>query len=175
MTEIPDAFPSNGRVFESTRERRFLGLAIETLVHDVSPVGDGEVAERITDYLFGEGQPPEDIPAYVEMEDGLLRLSNPPFLTGGIALSKDDEYVLRAGLDSDLQLLIDPPVWITVRGPLDGVVETFEQILVEIYRTKGRRLEMIDNGAIDPDAFADGEVAVEWTVDDASRPPSLDG
>lgn len=170
MTTIPSAFPTTGQVFDANRETRFLALAIETVVHDMSPVGDEEVAEQITDYLFGESSPPEEIPEYVEIKRGNLLLSNPPFLIAETRISKTDEYLLETGFDSDLQLLIDPPVWVTVRGPFGKVVETFEQILAEIYRTKGRRLEMIDNSVIDPDTFAaqENSVTVAWTVENSS-------
>lgn len=176
MTAIPSSFSTTGQIFDATREKRFLALVIETLVHDMSPVGDEEVAEQITDYLFGDGPPPEEIPEYVEVKRGNLLLSNPPFLKGELRLSKTNGYLLEVGLDSDLQLLIEPPVWITVRGPFGEVVETLEQIFAEIYRTKGRRLEMIDSEVIDPETFADQErsVTVEWTVKSPSQFSFLD-
>lgn len=160
-----------GQVFDTTREKRFLALVIETLVHDMSPVGDEEVAEQITDYLFGDGPPPEEIPEYVEVKRGNLLLSNPPFLMAEMNISRTDEYLLEVSFDSNLQLLIKPPVWVTVRGPFGKVVETIEQILAEIYRTKGRRLEMIDSKVVDPETFADQEssVTVEWTSENPSR------
>lgn len=176
MTTIPSSFPTTGQVFDAPREKRFLALVIETLVHDVSPVGDEEVAEQITDYIFGERPPPEEIPEYVEVKRGNLLLSNPPFLMAEISVSKNDDYLLEVNIDSELPLLIEPPVWVTVQGPFGKVVETLEQIFAEIYRTKGRRLEMIDSKVIDPETFTDREnsVTVNWAVKDTSRFAFLD-
>jgi hypothetical protein len=142
----------------------------------MSPVGDEKVAEQITDYLFGESSSPEEVPEYVKIKRETLLLSNPPFLMAEIRISETDEYRLEAGFDSDLQLLINPPVWVTVQGPFGRIVETFEQILAEIYRTKGRRLEMIDSDIIDPGTFAvqENSVTVEWTVRNTSQFSFLD-
>ena len=156
MTDVPPSFPEEGTLFEGSRERRFLAVALETLVQDVSPVGDADVAGRLGGYSLGEEPPPGEAPEYVELDDGVVSLSNPPFLLADFDLRRvDGEYVLDVAFDSELKLLIDPPVEVTLRGSLEEVVETLEQMVAEIYRTRGRRLEMIDEGVVDPEEFAD--------------------
>lgn len=155
MTGVPPSFPDDGQVFEGSREERFLALAVETLVHDMSPVGDGEVAKGLGAYTLGEGPPPDGVPEYVELGDGHLSLSNPPFLMAEIDVRANGGYALDIGFDSDLKLLIDPPVEVTIEGDFGEVIGTLEQMIAEIYRTKGRRLEMIDSGAVGPEEFAE--------------------
>jgi hypothetical protein len=157
MTDVPASFPDEGRLFEGSREERFLAAALETLVQDVSPVGDRDVAGRLGGFSLGEEAPPEEPPEYVDLDDGRLSLSNPPFLLADIELRElreNDESVLEIEFDSELKLLIDPPVEVTLEGPFDELVEAFEQMVAEIYRTRGRRLEMIDEGVVDPEEFA---------------------
>lgn len=153
MTDALDSFPNDNRVFDGDRAERFLAVTLETAVQDLSPVGDEDLARRLGEYTLGEAPPPEDVPEYVDLQDGHLTLSNPPFLMAELTLVEDDEYTLRIEFESDLQLLIDPPVCVTLDGPLLEVVGALEQMIAEIYRTKGRRLEMIDAGTIDTAAF----------------------
>ena len=155
--EVPSSFPAEGRLFEGTREERFLAVALETLVQDVSPVGDADAARALGDYSLGEGEPPPDAPEYVAFEDGEVSLTNPPFLLADVELeSEDDGYALRCAFDSELKLLIDPPVEVTLEAPsFDELLASFEQMVAEIYRTRGRRLEMIDEGVVDPEEFAE--------------------
>lgn len=155
MGTIPASFPAEGRVFEGRPERRFLALSIETLVHDVSPVGDGEVAKQLGAYTFGDGPPPAAVPAYVELEDDHLTVSNPPFLAAEIDVVEDDGHTLELAFDSELNLLIDPPVRVSFEGSLGEVVQAVEQLVAEIYRTKGRRLEMLDAGVVGAEDFMD--------------------
>lgn len=156
MTDVTPSFPNEGQLFEGSREERFLAVALETLVQDVSPVGDADVAKRLGGYSLGEEPAPEAAPEYVELVDGSVSLSNPPFLLADLDLRNDDgEYALDVAFDSELKLLIDPPVEVTLRGPFEEVIATFEQMVAEIYRTRGRRLEMIDEGVVDPEAFAE--------------------
>lgn len=155
MPDVPPSFPAAGGIFDGRREERFLAVAIETLVQDMSPAGDGDRADRLAAYSLGEASPPSSVPEYVELADGRLVLSNPPFLHGEIEISGNGEYVLAVALDSDLQLLIDPPVRVSVEAPFQEALETVEQMLAEIYRTRGRRLEMIDSGIVGPEDFAD--------------------
>lgn len=155
MAVIPAAFPAEGRVFSGDRELRFLALSLEMVVHDMSPVGDRDVAGQLWDYATGEGPPPDDSPTFVTLRHGRLDLENPPFLLAEIRVDRNDEYALEFAFDSELELLIDPPVEGTIEGSLETVVETAEQMLAEIYRTKGRRLEMLDAGVVDTEAFAE--------------------
>lgn len=155
MPEIPPSFPEEGRLFQGPRDERFLAVAIETLVQDVSPVGDADTARRLGAYSLGEGSPPSDAPEYVTLEEGRLRLSNPPFLEAQIEIERNDGYTLNSAFDSDLKLLVDPPVRISIHDQFRPALETIEQMLAEIYRTRGRRLEMIDNGIVGPEDFAD--------------------
>lgn len=152
VTVLPDSPPDGQRVFEGDDDERLLALALETAVQDMSPVGDDEMAKRLAGYTLGEEPPPAEAPEYVELEDGQLELSNPPFLLATIEVRSDgQEYVLEVGFDSELKLLIDPPVEVTITGAFEEVIETLEQTLAEIYRTKGRRLEQIDEGIVEPD------------------------
>ncbi|MDQ2052170.1 hypothetical protein RBH26_16955 [Natronolimnohabitans sp. A-GB9] len=153
MTNAFDALPNDNRVFDGEREERFLAVTLETVVQDMSPVGDEDLARQLGDYTLGEAPPPEDAPEYVELRDEHLTLSNPPFLMAELTPVESDEYTLRIEFKSDLQLLIDPPVCVTLDGSFLEVVTALEQLIAEIYRTKGRRLEMIDAGTIDTTAF----------------------
>lgn len=162
MTDVPQSFPADGRLFEGSRRERFLAVAVETLVQDVSPAGDRDVARDLGDYSLGDGAPPDGTPEYVELSDGSLTLTNPPFLLADVELNEkdgrrtDDEYVLHCEFDSELKLLIDPPVSVTLEAErFDDLLETFEQMIAEIYRTRGRRLEMLDEGVVNPEAFAE--------------------
>lgn len=156
-TEVPPSFPAAGGLFEGNREERFLAVALETLVQDVSPVGDAEAARALGEYSLGEAPPPAEAPEYVDLEDGALTLTNPPFLLAELELVTDDDgYALHCAFDSELELLIDPPVEVTLVGPsFDELLASFEQMVAEIYRTRGRRLEMIDEGVVDPEEFAE--------------------
>lgn len=102
-------------------------------------------------YVLGEEPPPEGVPEFVELSDGRIELSNPPFLRGTIYVVEDSERIaLEAEFDSELNLLIDPPVEVRLSGTPGEVVERMEQLVAEIYRTKGRHLEKIDAGVVDP-------------------------
>jgi hypothetical protein len=162
-----DGLPE-GDVFEGAADSRFVALALEALVQDMSPVGDGETARQLGGYTLGEEPPPESAPDYVSLEGDRLRLANEPFLVGEIRIERpgdpdggegseggsagegDGEYRLRARLDSELNLLIDPPVAVTFSGSLSAAVESMEGTLAQVYRTKGRYLEQIDAGVVDP-------------------------
>ena len=156
MTDVPPSFPEEGALFEGRREDRFLAVALETLVQDVSPVGDADAARRLGGYSLGDEDPPEDAPEYVSMDGDRIILENPPFLLGEIDLEYDGTYALHCAFDSELKLLIEPPVEVTLEADsLDDLVATFEQMIAEIYRTRGRRLEMLDEGVVDPEDFAE--------------------
>jgi len=155
MTAVPASFPDDGALFEGDRDERYLGVALETLVQDVSPTGDQETAKRLGGYMLGDESPPADAPEYVELTDGSVQLSNPPFLEARVDIAEREEYALSIEFDSELDLLIDPPVTVELAGRFEELVETLEQMLAEIYRTKGRRLEMIDSGVVDPEEFAE--------------------
>jgi hypothetical protein len=155
MTDVPPSFPERETVFDGSRAERFLAVALETAVHDVSPTGNRETAKQLGGYALGEESPPEGVPEYVDLDDGRLTMSNPPFLRAVVEITGTAEYELAIQFDSDLDLLIDPPVTVTLEGPIGELVETLEQMVAEIYRTKGRRLEMLDAGTVDPEAFAE--------------------
>lgn len=157
MTDVPPSFPVEGRLFEGDREVRFFAVALETLVQDVSPVGDGDVAGALGEYSLGEGAPPADTPEYVTLEDGIVTLENPPFLLAEFELAvADDGFEIGCAFDSELKLLIDPPVEVTIEGEsFEDALAAFEQMVAEIYRTRGRRLEMIDEGVVDPAEFSE--------------------
>ncbi|QLD87545.1 hypothetical protein HWV07_00240 [Natronomonas salina] len=155
MTDVPPSFPEEGQVFDGPRTERFLAVALETLVQDVSPVGDQDVARDLGAYSLGDSDPPEAAPEYVELEDGLLTLTNPPFLLAEIELDEDG-YALHCEFDSELKLLIEPPVEVALEAEsFDELLESFEQMIAEIYRTRGRRLEMLDEGVVDPEEFSE--------------------
>ena len=156
MTDVPPSFPEEGRVFDGPRRDRFLAVALETLVQDVSPVGDQDVARDLGAYSLGDSDPPEEAPEYIELEDGKLALTNPPFLLAEIELEADIGYALHCEFDSELKLLIEPPVAVTLEADsFDELLGSFEQMVAEIYRTRGRRLEMLDEGVVDPDEFSE--------------------
>jgi hypothetical protein len=150
-----DALPERPRVFDGPRDRRFLALAVETLVHDMSLDGDSEVARQLGGYALGEEDPPAAAPEYVALEGNRVELSNPPFVLGTVDVEdgspeKDGKYRLEAAFDSELNLLIDPPVEVTFEGSFDEVLEALEDTLAQVYRTKGRYLEQVDAGVTDP-------------------------
>lgn len=155
MTDVPPSFPDDERLFEGDRNRRFLAVALETVVQDVSPVGDTDLARRLGGYSLGDAAAPEAVPEYVSLEDGRIELRNPPFLLADIEFDSEDGYALECAFDSELQLLIEPPVAVTLRAEtFEELLEAFEQMIAEIYRTRGRRLEMLDEGVVDPQSFA---------------------
>lgn len=142
-------------MFDGPRDRRFLALAVETLVHDMSLDGDSEVARQLGGYALGEEDPPPAAPEYVALEGNRVELSNPPFVLGTVDVEdgspeKDGKYRLEAAFDSELNLLIDPPVEVTFEGSFDEVLEALEDTLAQVYRTKGRYLEQVDAGVTDP-------------------------
>jgi hypothetical protein len=150
-----DALPDWPRVFDGPRDRRFLALAVETLVHDVSLDGDADVARQLGGYALGEEGPPAEAPEYVSLDRDRLELSNPPFVLGTIDVEGGDpagegEYRLEAGFDSELNLLIDPPVEVAFEGEFEAVLEALEDTLAQVYRTRGRYLEQVDAGVTDP-------------------------
>lgn len=155
MTQRTWSVPAEGQVYSGTDRERYLALVLETLVHDVSPTGDEDVANQLGGYTLGEEPPPDSVPQFVTLEEDGLALSNPPFLMGTIERTEGGKFGLRLSLDSDLTLLIDPPVEITLAGPFLEVMRAVEQLLAEIYSTKGRRLEMIDNDVIDASQYLD--------------------
>jgi hypothetical protein len=143
-------------VFDGPTDRRFLALAVETLVHDMSLDGDDDAARRLGGYTLGEEEPPEGVPEYVTLDGDRLDLSNPPYVVGTIEIADLDEregeptYRVTAGFDSELNLLIDPPVEVTFEGTIEEVVEGLEGTLAQVYRTRGRYLEQIDAGVAEP-------------------------
>jgi hypothetical protein len=154
-----DTLPERPRVFDGPRDRRFLALAVETLVQDMSLDGDGEVARRLGGYALGEETPAPAAPEFVTLEGDRVELSNPPFVLGTVEVQGGDpdgdgdgngEYRLEAAFDSELNLLIDPPVEVTFQGSFDEVLEALEDTLAQVYRTKGRYLEQVDAGVADP-------------------------
>ncbi|MEF8887631.1 MAG: hypothetical protein V5A30_07460 [Haloarculaceae archaeon] len=150
-----DALPERPRVFDGPRDRRFLALAVETLVQDMSLDGDGDVARRLGGYALGEEDPPAEAPEFVTLEGDRVELSNPPFVLGTVDVegghpADEGEYRLEAAFDSELNLLIDPPVEVTFEGSFDEVLEALEDTLAQVYRTKGRYLEQVDAGVTDP-------------------------
>jgi hypothetical protein len=155
MAAISSSFPDDETVFEGTVEGRYLALVLETLVHDMSPTGDEHIAKQLGGYTVGTEPAPENVPEYVELNGDHLKLSNPPFLMADIDMSEGESYRLEIEFDSDLQLLLNPPVSVAIEGRFDEVIEILEQMCAEIYRTKGRRLEMIDAGVVEPEDFAD--------------------
>ena len=155
MTQHTWFVPAESRVYSGTDRERYLALVLETLVHDVSPAGDENVADQLGGYTLGEQPPPDSVPQFVTLEDGYLTVSNPPFLMGTIEIIEANEFGLRLLLDSNLTLLIDPPVEITLDSSFPAVTRAAEQLFAEIYSTKGRRLEMIDNNVIDTNQYLD--------------------
>jgi len=150
-----DALPERPRVFDGPRDRRFLALAVETLVQDMSLDGDAEVARQLGGYALGEEEPPGAVPEYVALDGDRVELSNPPFVLGTIDVEGGDpdgdgEYRLEAGFDSELNLLIDPPVEVVFEGSFEAVLEALEDTLAQVYRTRGRYLEQVDAGVTDP-------------------------
>jgi hypothetical protein len=155
MSDVPPSFPEEGALFEGDREERFLAVALETLVQDVSPVGDADVARSLGGYSLGDEPPPDEAPEYVSLEDGRITLTNPPFLLAEVEYEAHG-HALRCEFDSELKLLIEPPVEVTLEAAsFDELLEAFEQMIAEIYRTRGRRLEMLHEGVVDPGEFAE--------------------
>lgn len=149
MTDPLDRLPESPAVFDGTPVERYVALSLEALVHDVSLSGDRDTAMALGGYAEGEEPPPADVPAFVEVEDGRITVSNPPFLLAEVTLAEDEEFVLDAAFDSDLDLLIDPPVRVTYRGDLPTVVSDLEQTIASVYRTRGRHLEKIHEGVVE--------------------------
>jgi len=147
-----DALPDRPRVFDGARDRRFLALAIETLVQDMSLDGDADTARRLGGYALGEEAPPDETPEYVSLEADRVELSNPPFVLGTVEVhgGREEGYRLDAGFDSELNLLIDPPVEVVLEGDFETVLEALEHTLAQVYRTRGRYLEQVDAGVADP-------------------------
>jgi len=150
-----DALPDRPRVFDGPRDRRFLALAVETLVQDMSLGGDADVAKQLGGYALGEEEPPAETPEYVGLDGDRIELLNPPFVVGTVEVhgGRDDRgaaYRLDAGLDSELNLLIDPPVEVVLEGTFEEVLGALEDTLAQVYRTKGRYLEQVDAGVADP-------------------------
>ena len=150
MTDRLARLPAAQAVFEGSADRRFIALSIETLIHDVSLAGDRETAMALGAYMEGEGPPPDGVPDFVTLgDDGRIALSNPPFLEGELTVIEADGYTIEAAFDSDLHLLIEPPIEVTYRGSLDTVVSELEQTIATVYRTRGRHLEKLHEGLVD--------------------------
>ena len=150
-----DALPERPQVFDGPRDRRFLALAVETLVQDMSLDGDADVARQLGGYALGEEEPPAEAPEHVALDGDRVELSNPPFVLGTVEVhggcgEGGTEYRLEAGFDSELNLLIDPPVEVAFEGTFEEVLEALEDTLAQVYRTKGRYLEQVDAGVTDP-------------------------
>lgn len=76
-----------------SREARLLAVALETLVGDVPPVGDADVARRSGSTLSARSHLPRT-PGPVELDDGPVSLSNPPFLLMELDIKgATDDYV----------------------------------------------------------------------------------
>lgn len=139
MYEDLPSLPDAPRLFEGSDAERFLALSLEALIQDVSLSGDREAAVAVADYLLGDGDPPDEA-AFVERTDAGVRLSDPPFLHAEVEV-RSDPPGLRVAFDSDLELLVDPPVVVEYDGPIHEAVAALEQTIAEIYRTRGRHLE----------------------------------
>lgn len=151
MTDETSTLPRSPRVFDGSDPERLVAVSLETVIHDVSPTGDRKTAMQLGGYVLGEERPPDDVPEFVELSDGHIELSNPPFLLAEIDVDEGaGRITLEVALESELHLLIDPPVEVRLSGPPDEVVEQLEQTIAEIYRTRGRHLEKIDAGIVDP-------------------------
>lgn len=150
MSDRISTLPDSPRVFEGTETERLVAVSLETVVQDVSLDGDPDAAMQLGGYVLGEDPPPDDAPAFVSLSEGRVDLSNPPYLLGEIDVTEDDgELTLDVALDSELDLLLDPPVEVTLSGTTDDAVEQLEQLVAKIYRTRGRYLEKIDAGVAD--------------------------
>lgn len=150
-----DALPDRPRVFDGPRDRRFLALAVETLVQDMSLDGDAHIANQLGGYALGEEDPPAEAPEYVTLAGDRVELTNPPFVLGTVEVEGGDpagesEYRIEAGFGSELNLLIDPPVEVVFEGSFETVLEGLEDTLAQVYRTRGRYLEQVDAGVADP-------------------------
>ena len=153
MTDPLKTLPGSPRVFDGTRAERYVALSLETVIQDVSLSGDRETAMALGGYVVGEEPPPAGVPAFVELDDDKITISNPPFLLADVTLAAEDgphgdAYTLTAAFDSYLHLLIEPPVRVTYRGDLVTVVAEFEQTIAEVYRTRGRHLEKLIEGGV---------------------------
>lgn len=149
MTDSGEGLPPSPELVEGTRTQRYVALTLETLVHDVSLAGDRDTAMALGGYLEGEEPPPDRVPEFVDIEGDRITVTNPPFLRAEIGLVENDHYTLEAAFDSDLHLLIEPPVSVTYHGTLEDVVGDLEQTIAEIYRTRGRHLEKLHEGIVD--------------------------
>lgn len=150
MTDRLARLPTAQAVFEGPADNRFIALSLEILIHDVSLVGDRETAMALGAYMEGEAPPPDGVPDYVTLEeDGRLTIANPPFLEAELAVSENEGYTIEAAFDSDLHLLIEPPIEVTYRGSLETVVSELEQTIATVYRTRGRHLEKLHEGLVD--------------------------
>ena len=150
-----DALPDRPRVFDGRRDRRFLALAVETLVQDMSLDGDADIAKQLGGYALGEEEAPDEAPEYVTLDGDRIELSNPPFVLGTLNVeggtpARDGEYRIKAAFASELNLLIDPPVKVVFEGGFEPVLEALEDTLAQVYRTRGRYLEQVDAGVADP-------------------------
>ncbi len=150
-----DALPDRPRVFDGPRDRRFLALAVETLVQDMSLDGDAVVARQLGGYALGEEEAPDEAPEYVTLDGDRIELSNPPFVLGTVDVeggnpAREGAYRIEASFRSELTLLIDPPVEVVFEGGFEAVLESLEDTLAQVYRTKGRYLEQVDAGVADP-------------------------
>jgi len=158
VTDPLETLPDRPRVFDGPADRRFVALALETLVQDMSPPGDGTVAAQLGRYTLGRADPPAAAPEYVSLDGDRVRLDNPPFIVGEFrvagpeadAAGDREGYRVEAALSSELNLLIDPPVEMRFEGSLSAAVESVEGTLAHVYRTKGRYLEQIDAGVAEP-------------------------
>ncbi len=149
MTGPAEKLPPTPELIAGTRIHRYVALTLETLIHDVSLAGDRDTAMALGGYLGGEEPPPDGVPEFVDIEGDRITVTNPPFLRADITLTEHDHYTLEAAFDSDLHLLIEPPVTVTYRGTLGDVLGDLEQTIAEIYRTRGRHLEKLHEGIVD--------------------------
>lgn len=149
MTDPVADLPASGEVFDGPIDRRYVALTLEMLIQDVSLTGDRETAMALGGYLEGAEPPPDGVPEYVDIEGDRITVTNPPFLRATVTLSAENGVRLEAAFDSDLNLLIEPPVTVTYRGPLPEAVADLEQTIAAIYRTRGRHLEKLHEGLVE--------------------------
>ncbi len=151
MTQQVPAASTAASLFDGPPAPSFVGLVIETTVQDVSPAGDTDRALALGRVRLEDASPPSGVPEFVSVTETTVTLVDQPYLTGELSVSTTDTALnVEAALDSGRDLLIDPPVEVTLSGPAEAVAETLEQTIATIYRTRGRYLEQIEAGIEEP-------------------------
>ncbi len=150
MAHSPDLCPEARHLFDGSPQVVRVALAIETTIHDVSPTGDEELALALGRVRVDGAPPPSEVPTFVSVTDRTITTDNPPYLRGEWTVDPGETLQVTGQLDSELELLIDPPVTVSFSGAPSSVIETIERTLADIYRTRGRYLEQIDAGVVTP-------------------------